>query len=106
FFGLEKNRARARARHPMDFAIVSRRDKKIAPAVERERPNIFLVRIVEDRGFPVIADLIYFAVWIRSSIDLIARIDRDGVDFQALQLREGPALAGWIDHEQFRRSAA
>ncbi len=90
----------------MNLALISGGDKKIALAVEGHRPNVFLMRIEENLVLAVRPDLVHFPVWIRGGVDLVARIHRQGVNFQAVELGEGAALSGSVDREQLRRSAA
>src|SRR5271168_754391 len=89
----------------MDLALIAGRDKQVAFARERHGPDVFLVRIVEQLGFAVGADFVNLAVRIGGGENLIFRIEHDGVDFEPVQLSEGPALSGAVDYEDLGRSA-
>src|ERR1700693_453513 len=105
-FGLKKHRTLAVAADAMNLSLIAGGDEKIAFSVECQRPDIFLMGIVENLGLAVGPDLVDLAVRIGGGIDLIAEIDGDGMDFQSFELGEGAALPARIDREQLRRSAA
>ncbi len=83
----------------MNFALIAGGDKQIAFARERHGPDVFLVRIVEQLGLAVGADLVNLAVWIGGGVQVLFAVEREGVDFQAIQFGEGAAFAAAINGE-------
>src|SRR5262249_1572958 len=106
FFSFEKYAPSAVGRHAIYFAVLAGGDKKIAFARKRHGPDIFLVRIEEDLRLAVRRNLVNLSVGIGSGVNLIFRMQYDGVDLEPLELSEGTALAARIDAEELGVAAA
>ncbi len=93
FLALEEHGTSAIRRHAMDFARVAGGDKKIAFSIERQRPDIFGLGIVEDFELAVRRDLVDFAIGGSAYEDAVLAIDGDGMNLDGRKLREGLFLS-------------
>src|SRR5580698_11001789 len=64
------------------------------------------MRIVEQFGLAVGADLVNLAVGIGGRVHLVLRVEHNRVDFETIQLRKGTALSSAVDDEDPGCSAA
>ena len=84
--GLEEDLAFAIRRDFMDLALVACSDVQVTSRIAKHRPDIFLFRVVKLSGLAVGADPVDLPVGRGRDVDLIFRIDGDGVDFERIEL--------------------
>src|SRR4029078_3598684 len=86
FLGVEKRNALAVAGHFVNDSGVSSSDKKIASAIESERPDVFRFCVEENLWLDIGADAIDFCIGKNGSVHAVLAVDCERVNFQAGQL--------------------
>ena len=90
---LEEHRAFAVWCDLMNLTLLSGRHIQVARRIAEHGPDVFLFRIVKLLRLSIGADAVDLPVGRCRRIDAVLRIDRDGVDFERIELRDLFAFA-------------